>query len=376
MTEKLRVMQITNNLGIGGLERVVVNLCRHLDRKRFEVAACCLNFRGPFADELERDGIPVYLTPHRTDRTDYLVFWNLKNIMKQVRPHIVHTHNTNALFDGFLASMLARVPLMIHTDHARKFPDKLRYMTAERFIAHFLDHIVAVSEETRGNLIHYEHIPTHKLSVVNNGIDGARYNILIDTTAKRCELGLDGFSHLVGLGVRLTPQKGIIHLIKAAPLILKHFPEVAFVVAGDGYLLSELKAQAQAVGVGGHFFFLGPRLDLPEILQILDVYVLPSEWEGLPLVILEAMAARKAIIATDVGGNSTAIEHDLSGLLVPSKDPLALAKSVCELLDDPVKRDKLACEAQRRFYATFEVKHMAKEYEKIYLKHAITKGLN
>ncbi len=375
MREKLRVMQITNNLGIGGLERVVVNLCRHLDRERFDVSACCLNFRGPFAEELERDGITVYLTPHKTDRTDYTVFWNLKGILKETRPDIVHTHNTNALFDGFLASVLACVPLKIHTDHARRFPDKIRYMLTEGILGLFLDHVVAVSEETRQNLIRYEKISGKKITVVNNGIDGSRYDISIDVNKKKKDLGLKSFKNIIGLGVRLTHQKGITHLIHAAPEILHNHPDTAFVIAGDGYLMPELKTAAKSLRVEDKFFFLGPRLDLPEILQVMDVYVLPSEWEGLPLVILEAMAARRAIVATEVGGNSAAIEHGKSGYLVPPKDPAALAEMVCDLLSDPEKRERFSSAAQKKFYTSFEVKHMAHEYEQIYLRLARDKGL-
>jgi len=375
MKNKLNILQITNNLGIGGLERVVVNLCRHLNRERFNVSVCCLNFRGPFAEELESVSIPVYLTPHKTDGTDYLVFWNLQKIMRETRPDIVHTHNTNALFDGFLASVLAGVPLKIHTDHARKFPDKIRYMFAESVIGLFLDHIVAVSEETRQNLIRYEKISGDKISVVNNGIDGSRYDISIDGEKKKQELGLGTFRNILGLGVRLTPQKGIIHLIHAAPLILDNHPDTAFVIAGDGYLMPDLKAAVQSLKIEDNFFFLGPRLDLPEILQIIDVYVLPSEWEGLPLVILEAMAAGRAIVATDVGGNSVAIEHGKSGYLVPPKDPAALAEKVCDLIADPQKRAVFSSAAQKRFYASFEVRHMAHEYEQIYLRLARAKGL-
>lgn len=375
MHEKIRVMQISNSLGIGGLERVVVNLCLNLDREHFEISACALNRLGPFADELKRDGIPVHLNPHRTDRTDYFAFWRLKDIIRELRPHIVHTHNTNALFDGFLASILMGVPIKIHTEHARKFPDKLRYMAAECFISHFLDHIVAVSEETRNNLIHFEHIRPGKISVVKNGIIGSQYDIQIDTISKKRELGLDSFSYVIGLGVRLTPEKGITHLIKAAPSIIARFPGTAFVIAGRGFLMSTLQEEVKKIRLENNFIFLGPRLDIPEILQILDIYVLPSESEGLPLVILEAMAARRAIVATDVGGNSVAIQHGISGFLVPPRDPQALSERICELLADPAKRAAFAHGAQARFYAEFEVTHMVNEYVKIYLDCARRRGI-
>lgn len=375
MKNKIRVMQITDNLGIGGLERVVVNLCTHLNTDIFSVGACCLNFRGSFATELEKKGIPVRIVPSHEPKKDYFLFWRLKDILQKNNPHIIHTHNTNALIDGVLAGLLSRTPAKIHTDHARKFPDKRKYMIAESILSKFIDRIVAVSEETRHNLMRYEKINGNKICVINNGIDAKKYDIKIDERQKIKELNLDKFNHIVGLGVRLTKQKGITYLIKAAPLVLQKFPNTAFIIAGDGQLLDTLKNETKELGVSSNFFFLGPRLDLPEILQILDIYVLPSEWEGLPLVILEAMAARRPIVATNVGGNSTAITDGECGYLVPPMDHTLLADNICKLLADKGKRTLFAKNAHDRFYAEFEVSHMVRKYEKLYAEVLLSKGI-
>ena len=376
MEHKIRVMQITNNLGIGGLERVVVNLCKHLNKDMFEVSVCCLSFRGPFAEELMSDGIPVFLSPHLTEATDYLAFWKLKNILRSVNPHIVHTHNINAMFDGFFASILAGIPINIHTDHGRIFPDKMRYMVLEGIISIFLDHIIVVSEQIKENLIHYEHIANKKITVVNNGIDGHRYDISIDIAKKKQELGLDSFTNIIGLGVRLTQPKGITYLIQASPLILERYPQTAFVIAGEGDLMSALKKETRKFNVDSHFIFLGPRLDLNEILQLFDIYVLPSISEGFPLVILEAMAAGKAIVATNVGGIPLAINDCKEGFLVPPKDPQMLANKICELLGNEDKRIIFSKNAKQKFYNEFEVRHMIKEYEQIYLRSIKKKGIS
>jgi glycosyltransferase involved in cell wall biosynthesis len=374
MNRKIRIMQVTNNLGIGGLERVIVNLCKHLNKNNFVISACCLSFKGAFAPELEDSGIPVFNLLNTSQGTNYFAFWKLKDIINQFKPDIIHTHNTNALFDGFLGAVISRVPVNIHTDHARKFPDKKRYMIAEWAISNFIDKIIAVSEETKTNLMRYEHISGDKIIIVNNGIDGTKYDITIDIDKKKKELGLEGFEFVIGLGVRLTEQKGITYLIKAAPYVLAKHPQTVFIIAGQGFLLDSLKDEARMLNLDRNFIFLGPRLDLPEILQVLDLYVLPSEWEGLPLVILEAMAAKKTIIATDVGGNSVAIINGQSGILVPPKNPQALAEQICLLIENKGKRYTLAQNAYERFYSMFEVKHMVREYEKIYEQTLETKG--
>lgn len=374
MNKKINLLLITANLGIGGLERVVVNLAQSINKDRYNVSVCCLKFKGPFADELEASGIKVYLIP-QTSGPDYFAFLKLIKIIKLVKPHIVHTHNLNASIDGIVASVFAKVPVKIHTDHARKFPDRLKYMAAERLLSVFIDKIVAVTNETKTNLIRYEKISSDKITVISNGINGEEYDIHIDVDKKKREMGLQGFKHVVGLGVRLTAQKGIVHLIHAAPAVLREFSHTAFIVAGKGGLLDSLKFEVEKAGVEKNFFFLGPRLDMPEILQILDLYVLPSEWEGLPLVLLEAMAARRAIIATDVGGNSMAIKHGESGYLVAAKDPAALANKIIKLLGNDKMRESLSKYAYSKFSSEFSVERMVADYEKIYQKELIKKGI-
>ncbi len=375
MNQKIKVLQITANLGIGGLERVVVNLSKGLDPKKYEVVVCCLKFKGKFAKELEKRGIRVHLIPQKEKGTDYFAFWKLKDIIRQEKPAIVHTHNSNSLVDGVIASILTRVPVVIHTDHARKFPDTRRTMIAERILSLYINKIIAVSEETKNNLMKYEHIPVHKIAIINNGIDGSKYDITIDHEAKIKELGLEKFKYRVGLGVRLTAQKGITHLINAVPDVLEKFPDTAFVIAGSGYLLEDLQEQATKLQIEKNVFFIGPRLDMPEILQILDIYVLPSEWEGLPLVLLEAMAARKAIIATDVGAVSKAIEHQQCGYLVPPKDPQEISNKIISLLNSAKLRNDFANKAYNKFHNHFDIQHMIDGYTQIYEEELTKTGI-
>jgi glycosyltransferase involved in cell wall biosynthesis len=366
VNHKIKVLQITANLGIGGLERVVVNLTRGLDPEKYEVVVCCLKFKGKFAKELEKCGIKVHLIPQKEKGTDYFAFWKLKDVIRQEKPVIVHTHNSNSLVDGVIASILTRVPVVIHTDHARKFPDTRRTMIAERILSLYINKIIAVSEETKNNLIKYEHIPANKIAIINNGIDGSKYDIAINPEVKIKELGLEKFKHIVGLGVRLTVQKGITHLVSAVPDVLNKFPDTAFVIAGSGYLLEELKEQATKLHVEENVFFIGPRLDMPEILQILDVYVLPSEWEGLPLVLLEAMAAKKAIVATNVGAVSKAIEHEQCGYLVAPKNPREISNKIISLLSSAKLRNEFANNAYNKFLNHFDIQHMIDGYMQIY----------
>ena len=181
-------------------------------------------------------------------------------------------------------------------------------------------------------------------------------------------LNIDKKGPFIGLGVRLSEQKGITYLLKAMPEIKESFPDIALIIAGNGPLENELKNEAVSLGIKENVFFIGPRLDLNEVLNILDVYTLPSLWEGLPMVILEAMAAECPIVATDVGGNATAIQNNVSGSLVKSKEPESLASEIIRLLKDEKLRNKYRQNSLQIFYEKFSASIMTKKYEQLYLK--------
>lgn len=361
-------MQLTEDLGLGGLEHVVATLCTTLDPNRFETSALCLKDGGPLADELTARGIPVFhLTPPR-GRADYFAAAKIARILRRERIDVVHTHNTSAFIDGGLAALLAGTPMHVHTDHSRLFPDKRRYMIAEYVMSHFAYRVVGVSDHTVAELRRYERIPLSKLTTIPNGIDGGAFDRERDTTLKRRELGIAPGSAVIGVAVRLTEQKGVTYLLKAMPQILSVHPETVLVVAGDGVLAQPLREEAKALGVHGHVRFIGPRRDIPELLSMFDLYALPSEWEGLPMIILEAMAAACPIVASDVGGVSTAVRDGENGYLVPARDVGALAQRITALLGDARRRREFG-EAGRRFFRErFSAKAMAAAYARVYTR--------
>lgn len=361
-------MLVTHDLAIGGLQQVIVNICRTINTDMFRVSVVCLKNLGPFAQDIEALGMKVHLIPQKRNGVDYLSFIKLARVFRQESVEIIHTHNTQPFIDGTLAGIMAGVKTIIHTDHARDFPDKKRYMAAEWVASHCAYKVVGVSEHTAENLKYYEKISSRKILVIPNGIDGSRFNTAIDRDMKKRSLGITSTGPVIGLGVRLSEQKGIGYLLSAMPEIMRDFPEISLVIAGDGPIENALKQQAVALGIDGHVFFIGSRLDLPELLQIFDLYVLPSVWEGLPMVLLEAMAAGCPIIATDVGGNATAITNRFNGSLIKPKDPLALAKEIRQVLSDESLRAQYIRESRKIFEKQFSARIMTAAYEKLYLK--------
>ena len=273
---KIKLAQITHDLAIGGLQQVVVNICRTIDRARFDVTVICLRDLGEFVPEVERMGIKVRLIPQRQNGTDYFSFLKLANILKEEKIEVIHTHNTQPFIDGTIAGLLAGVKTIVHTDHSRNFPDKRRYMFAEWFVSHFAYKIVGVSDDTCQNLVRYEKISRKKITTIVNGIDVTKYNIEIDKQRKRIELGLGSKGPIIGLAVRLAEEKGIGYLLKAMRDVIPLFPDIALLIVGVGPLEDDLKGMCVNLGIERSVFFTGARLDIPELLKMFDIYMLPD----------------------------------------------------------------------------------------------------
>ncbi len=364
---KDNLMIVTGALSYGGLERVVIDLAKNVS-SRYNPYTICIHNKGEQAKELTSNMLPVVPLNERKKRlTNYTSFLKIRKIIIEENIKVVHTHNTGPLLSSALAvAFLKRKPVFIHTDHARKYPDKARYMIGEKLASYLVDKIIAVSEETKENLIRFEKISPSKIDIINNGINKAKYDIQIDKEMKLREIGVEGFDYHIGLGVVLTEQKGIRYLIDAMPCILQIYPRTALIIAGDGPIRRDLEEQVSVKGLKYNTFFLGMRDDIPDLLQLLDIYVLPSEWEGLPLVILEAMAAKRCILTTNVGGIPIAIRSGHNGILVPPKDSDALSKAITTLLADKQYRDNLALRAYDDFINNFSVDKMVSSYEQYY----------
>jgi glycosyltransferase involved in cell wall biosynthesis len=368
--KKLHLMQITHDLDFGGLQQVVVNICKTIDRNRFDVSVLCLRKLGVFVAEVEKLGIKVILLPQKNNGTDYFSFLKVAKILRQEKIDIIHTHNTQPFIDGTIGSLMSGIKTIVHTDHSRNFPDKRRYMFAEWLMSHFVYKVVGVSEYTSNNLIKYEKISPKKVITIPNGIDSSRFNIDIDKEKKKKELGIQKDGPVIGLGVRLTEQKGITYLLKAMPEIIRHFPDITLLIAGEGPLEEKLKKEAVDLEIEQNVIFAGPRLDMPELLKLFDLYVMPSLWEGLPMVLLEAMAAGCPIVATNVGGNYMAITHGENGSLIEPGNPRKLAFEIIKVLEDDRLRNTYREKGKEIFALKFSAEKMTRQYERLYLRHA------
>jgi glycosyltransferase involved in cell wall biosynthesis len=366
--KRVRLLQVVPSLAIGGLERVVETLTRTVDRDRFEVAVACLREKGPFAEGLESEGFEVHVTSPTPGHPSRWAFRALRHFIREWGPDVVHTHNTEAFLEGAMASVGSGVTTLVHTDHARDFPDKWRYMAAERLASTVAYRVVGVSEATTENLHRYVRIPRKKLITIENGVDGAPFRTAVDRSGARASFGIDAGQPVIGLAARLETQKGIDYLLQALPAVLTAVPDCLLLIAGTGSQEGELRRETERLGLSEQVRFLGDVHEIAQFLSVLDLFLIPSRWEGLPMALLEAMAASRTVVAATVGGIPGVISHGENGWLVPPGDPEALSAGIITLLSNPALRGGLATSALQTFESRYSAEVMARRYEALYLR--------
>ena len=289
------------------------------------------------------------------------------------KPDIVHTHLFKSDLHGRLAARMCGVPVVVSTSHnndvwARQFPlGQIYGMTAK-----LTDCVIAVSEEVRDYQIQHTGVPADKIIVIENGVNVQRFAGQENAgRALRNEFQIGTGVALIGIIGRLQPQKDHENFLKAAVQIKSKMPDARFLVVGDGPLRDEL--QSQAIGLDPSVIFCGIRQDIPAVLAALDVLVISSKWEGLPVTLLEGLAARRPIATTAVGGVPNVVVDGESALLVPSKDSSALANAVLKILQNPVLAHSLAEAGFARVKSQFSLDAMIaktlKLYESLLEKH-------
>ena len=346
----------------GGNEEAALHLLGSLDRARYEPVL--LHHGGAGIARLivraAELGIRTHAVPRVGRRRRLAGLFRLWQAVRGERPAIFHAHLSWPLAckHGVQAAWLARVPGIVGTAQLYM---KLRGSPHYPLPLRPHRRIIAVSEEVKARYAEDLRVPARKLVVVRNGILVPPPNPSADA-ALRAELLGDRPDYLVFTPARLHPQKGHAVLLAAAAQV----PEATFVLAGDGPLRAELEQQARALGVADRCVFLGYRSDVPAILAAADLVVLPSLFEGLPVSILEAMAAQRPVVATAIGGTDEAITHDQTGLLVPAGDSTALATAIQRVRVDPALGQRLAAAGRQRVEREFSSASTAAGVMRVY----------
>ncbi len=373
LPQRFRLLHIIPNFGLGGAEKLVMDLALSYDKKKFDVAVCSLFPEGDtwIENELKKREIRIFYLNKRLG-LDLKILAGLIEVFKIFKPDVVHTH-LYALCYVLLPSLIFRVSVKIHTVH--NIADK--EIGAMGRVVHGIAfkfckvYPVAISQAI-GRTVEAQ----YKLKVfpcIYNGVPTETYRPIADArkvVRALLELSSDQFVCLhIG---RFSPQKNHRLLIEAFAGLLAEIPNAVLLLAGGGELRSEIERLAECLGLGKNIRFLGLRKDVPELLAASDVLILSSDWEGVPLVVLEAMAAEKPVVATTVGGIPELVVHEETGLLIPPRDTVALSGAIKWIFKNPSKADEMGKRGREIVKVKFDIKAMTEGYEALYL-HLIGK---
>jgi glycosyltransferase involved in cell wall biosynthesis len=351
--DRTRVMYIAHSYEVGGAEDLVLNLARHLP-DRFEPMVCAIHDLGPIGHEIRAAGVPVTalgLNPGLRRPWDVA---RLRRYLRETQPQIVHTFLLTASLYGRFAAMLARVPIVIGTEHNIYHHKRRHHALAERLLMSGTASVVVVAESVRDFYIRQIHANPAKVDVIHNAVDWAHLQTTMNRDETRRSLGVPLDVPLVAVIGRLSEQKGHAYLLEALAQTAA-LDRVHAVFAGDGDLRDSLQARASALGVSSRVHLVGVRRDVGNLLNAIDVFVLPSLWEGLPLALLLAMGAGVPVVATTVSGVPEVVESGRTGLLVAPGDAAELGQAISLLITEPTLRRRLSGAARVEVLPRFGV---------------------
>lgn len=364
--EKIRVLETIRQGSVGGGESHVLDLVGGLNKELFDPVVLSFT-EGPMVDRLQEMGVKTHVIS-TLKPFDFRVFGQVKKLMKQEGIQLLHAHGTRACSNTYYPAKQLNIPL-IYTVHGWSFHDNQKEwirrirILGERLLVKRAAVTVCVSDSNLQEGSSY--FKFNKSIVIKNGINQVRFNPEKSFKDIRAELGVGKDEVLVGFIARVTLQKNPLLLIRSFAKLAGTLP-VKLLIVGDGDLKKEAVDLAAALKVEDKIIFQPFRQDIPDLLNAIDIYCLPSLWEGLSIALLEAMAMRKAIVATPVNGTKEVITHLHNGILVPVNDADALANAFVQLVNDPLLREQIAQQAYQTLSQEFNTQTMVHKIEELY----------
>lgn len=367
--ERPTIVHVLHTLNAAGAEVLVRDLCgATADRYRSVVIA--LDGEGPLRAALEARGVMVHVL-HRRPGLDWSCARRIATIARQAEAAIIHAHQYTPFFYAAIARLIgARRGRLVFTEHGRHYPDGRRWkrVLANRLLARLAHRITAVGESVAQKLARNEGIARRRIEVIHNGVDPDRFPALSEDqrAAARREIGVDRdetlFLHVAGF----RPVKDHVSAVRAFARLRDAGSNAVLAFAGTGPTQADAEQLAESLGVADRVRFLGARDDVPRLWAAADAGLLTSLSEGISVAALEAMAAGRAMIATDVGGNPEIIADGRTGRLVPRGDEKAIADAMRQLANDPDLRLAMGRAARQRLEARFTERAMHEAFDRLY----------
>lgn len=357
-SNRIRVVHLVSTLNIGGLEKVVCDLVREVERENIHAEVVCLGEIGALADEFK--SLDVTVTALNVLGNGILAPANaLLRYLQSTSFDVLHTHNETPHLAGALVRCRLRVPVLVHTKHGRNQPDKWKRVAMNRFSAWMSDVVVAVSHDAADVCRGIERIPERKIRVIHNGIDLQRFVPHQEVTSERVLRAI----HVARIA---DPPKDHATLLRAVRLVVDQIPSFQLEIVGDGPSRPEIEFLCGQLDLRENVTFSGFRSDVAKRLSKSGLAILSSLTEGLSITLLEAMAMGLPVVATNVGGNKEVVVHDETGLLVPPRQPSLMASAILEFIRSPAGAAEMGRSGRRRVETRFGLPNVARQYEELY----------
>jgi len=371
-----RIIHLITDLSTGGAQTALLRFLSAIDRNLYNPTVVCFDNGNSFiAKEINKLNIPVIdLGMTHKGRID--VFFRFNRLLQNERPVVLHTWLFHANLIGRLMGRLNKVPIIISSRRNINIGGKWRELL-KRLTSGLDDKVIAVCEAVRKAEIESSNVPSEKAVTIHNGIDPIAFISVSDEAALeiRNSFEIPDDALLLGAIGRLHPSKGFNDLISALAYIKAKTNSVRLIIVGEGELRGSLELQIINHNLSGTIKFAGLRNDIPELMSALDIFVSSSLWEGLPNVVLEAMVAGKPVVATSVGGTPEVVVDGETGLLVPPRNPEALARAIFRLLKNPELGSRMGRAGKERVLKQFSIQRMVTKTQQLYKELMIEKGV-
>ncbi|MEC4678698.1 MAG: glycosyltransferase [Nitrospirota bacterium] len=363
--KKIRIAFLVHTYGFGGLENMVTNLINHLDPDYFTSTIISFAPLKPLNNRVDPSRVRV-ISLNKKRGNNPLLIYKIYQLLKKVEADIVQTHNWGTALEGILGAKLARTQGIIHAERGT-IEEKPRNIVLQRFLWGLAHQVLSVSEIHRKKLTRIVGFPHAQIKAIANGVDTEKFSPTPKIKNEiRAKLGLKKDGICIGTVGSLRTVKNQMLLINACKTILPRFDQVEVLIVGEGPLKAQLIQAVSRLGFSKEIHFVGAQTNIPEIMNALDIFVLPSLSEGMPNAVLEAMACGIANIATEVGGVPEVIENNKNGIMIASEDQNALVQSLSHLIEDQNHRKTLGAEGRKKMLSHFNLKKMVLAYEELY----------
>lgn len=375
---KINILYLIPSLRIGGAERQLLELARGIDKNKFNITVGSLYPFGELRQTAEKfDGVEVKLF-NKKHNLDFTYLYDFMKFLQAKRIDIIQMYNASAKCIGMLGALLCHIPIRIYTERGSKSPHPtighFIYTKLEDRLVRYANLLIANSEAGK-DFVRTKGVDPSKIRVIHNGINFSALKPKFSIPEIRREFGLKDDDFVVGTIATLTPKKDHQTLLRSAENVMKQHPSTKFLIVGDGPLKKQLQNQALITGLSANLVFTGFRDDIAELITAMDVAVLSSKHtEGCSNFILEAMVMGKAVIATDVGGNTELIVNGVTGIVVPKENPSALEDAIIWMIKNAKKSKQMGIAGAARVKKYFSLKAMIKHYERIYEQLIQTNG--